>query len=245
MSYLDLADEVVIVDGSKYPKNEPLTEYAFIKLHDKVKIVYYEWPKEFKFDFIGQQFQRGYEACTGSWVLRCDIDYVFHEKDMKDIREQLARVDLTNASAASMLKYQYIHPSRYNLKSRTVVAVNKGMYGDRIKFDLGGDLCQPSLDGTLIANPPCLSIPFYNYEHMTKTEKAIREEIGRMDRAYRRSFDKPLYKGDTFEGWADMMRGRIEKAVPFDFENHPKYIKETIKNLKPEQFGYSMFGYIE
>ncbi len=255
-SYLDLADEVIVVNGfnGKYDPNTSLIFKAFnernliydqenrLMIGGKIKVLNYAWADEFGFDFIGQQFQRGYEACTGDWVIRADIDYVFHENDMDNIRQALE--NLGDAPAASLLKWQFILPDRYNLKSRAIVAVNRGMYGDRIRFDSGGDLCQPSLDGKQIIEPPCITVPIYNYEHLLKTKEVIKKEVGRMDRAYRRTFNKSQYGDDFWQGWQDMMEGRIKKhSKPIPISDHPKYIQETIKNLKPEQFGYSMFGY--
>lgn len=243
-SYLDLADEVVVVNGAN--KEVDITNLcgaygAWSGLPSGLKFIYYKWAEEFKFDFIGQQFQRGYEACTGDWVIRADIDYVFHEKDMDNIRQTLE--NLGDAPAASLLKWQFLLPDRYNLKSRAVVAVNKAMYGSRIKFDSGGDLCQPSLDGKQIIEPPCITVPIYNYEHLLKTEEVLKNDIGRMERAYRRTFNKPLYGEDWWAGWLQMVRGRLNKhGEPIELSKHPKYIQKTIKNLKPGQFGYDNFG---
>lgn len=243
-SYLDLADEVVIISGNikgrelimDFLVNADTPEYIL-----KVKDYYCEWPEGFSFDFIGKQFQRGYEACTGDWVIHADIDFVFHENDIKDIGRQLE--NLKDEPVISMYKYQFILPDRFILKSRTPIIVNKGRFGDRIKFDSGGDLCQPSLDGKQVIDPPCLTIPFYNYEHLTKTKEVIEKEIGRMERAYRRTFGKKLYGDDYFDGWMKMMQGRIKMhGQPIPLSDHPKYIQETIKSLKPDQFGYSNFG---
>jgi glycosyltransferase involved in cell wall biosynthesis len=236
--YEDLADEVVIVNG------------GFNKTYrDKVVEKQYNWPYEFNWQFIGQQFQRGYEACTGDWVIHADLDFIFHERDFANLKEQLEFY--SDAPAISLWKYQFIQPDRYNLKSRLVIAVNKGKYGDRIRFDSGGDLCQPSLDGEYI-NPddvPEARIPFYNYEKLIKTEDQIKDDIERMDRAYKRHFNKPLYSSDSrsaYEGWLEMAVGRASKPMQhIKLEDHPKYVQQTIKNLKPEMWGYSGFGLLE
>lgn len=236
LSYCDLADEVVVVNGNK--DTYPLTGVGVLQ----VKQIDYEWPEEFEFSFIGQQFQRGYEACSGDWVIHCDIDYVFHEDDFKEIREHLKMIH-SDTPVLSMYKYQFILPDRFVLKSRTPMIVNR-KYGDRIRFNSGGDLCQPSLDGVQVINSPCLTIPFYNYEHLIKTEDILRKEIGRMERAYQRTFNKRLYKtDDPFDGWKEMVLGRVKRhRETIGLRQHPKYIQETIKNLKPEQFGYDNFG---
>lgn len=239
--YIDLANELVIVNGRKDEiKNNK---------QKNVKKIYYEWPKEFNWPFIGEQFQRGYEVCTGDWVIHADLDFIFHEKDFEAIRK--ACEDNPEAPALSFYKYQFIQPDRYNLKSRLVIAVNKVKYGDRIRFDSGGDLCQPSLDGKYISpnDIPEARIPFYNYEKLTKTKEQIMDDCGRMERAYKRHFGKYQFKESdgtdekAYEGWFRMAKGRYSKPqTPFNFDDHPKYVKETIKNLKPNQWGYSGFG---
>lgn len=207
------------------------------------------WPHEFDWPLIGQHFQRGYEQCDADWVFHLDTDFIFHEKDYAAIR-QACRSD---APALSFWKYQTFKPTRYTLKSRLVIAVNKGKYGDRIRFDSGSDLCQPSLDGGYLSPDGTAEsrVAFYNYEKLTKTKEQVMEDCGRMDRAYHRHFGKYQLSKDgsdesAFEGWCNMIRGRYTKHNNFlELEDHPKVMQETIKNLKPEQFGYDGFGMLE
>lgn len=138
-SYLDLADEVVVVDGS-FQTTLKVSEFIKIMPHwyqiqdqmdliDHVKsknlkwVTTSRWPEKFDWPFIGQQFQRGYEACTGDWVIHADCDYIFHEEDIPKIRQLLA--DSPDELAFSFWKYQFLLTDRYNIKSRTVLAVNK------------------------------------------------------------------------------------------------------------------------
>lgn len=238
--YMDLADELVIVDG----KTGAIPIYR-----EEKKVIPSHWPKEFSWEFIGQQFQRGYEESTGDWVIHMDLDFFFHEKDFGRIRQALK--DYPTAPAVSFYKWQFVLPDRYNLKSRLVLAVNKKAFGDRIKFNGGGDLCQPTLDGKdlNLDEIPQAGVPFYNYEKLSKTEAQIRDDIGRMERAYQKHFGKSLYSRhneDPYEGWLEMAIGRFQKpSEKIPLEAHPKYIQETIKNLKPEQFGYDGFGHLE
>lgn len=219
---------------------------CYSQLVDEVYVVGRDWPQEFEWPYIGQQFQGGYEICTGDWVIHADLDFIFHEKDFAAIRK--ACEDNPAAPGLTFYKHQFMLPDRFNLKSRLVLAVNKGVYGDRIKFDSGGDLCQPSLDGKEIKPEyvPEARVPFYNYEKLTKTEAQIRDDVERMDRAYHRHFGKWLYSdnGDgAYEGWLKMAYGRFNKpSEHIKLEDHPKFIQETIKNLNEDQFGYSMFG---
>lgn len=239
--YSDLAEEVVVVDSN------PDKLY----IDKPTKVVNNYWPKEFSWEVIGQSFQRGYEACAGDWVIKLDIDTIIHEKDFDAIHE--ACMTHNDQPAFSMLKRQFVLPDRFNLKSRLVVAVNKGKFGDRIRFDSGGDLCQPSLDGQYIApgTVPDVTIPIWNYEKLLKTKEQIAEDQGRMERAWFRHFGEYQMKSDgtnesAFDKWYAAQQGKFNKPQEkVRLEDHPKYIQETIKNLKPEQFGSSGFGLVE
>lgn len=239
--YKDLADEVVVIDGNgKMPDGTEVFEDS------GNKYISHEWPQDFSWEFIGQQFQRGYEAATGDWVIHADLDFIFHEKDFERIRQELrAHPD---APALSFYKHQFILPDRYNLKSRLVIAVNKGVYGDRIRFDSGGDLCQPSLDGKEIKpdDVPESRIPFYNYERLTKRADQIFDDASRMEAAYKRRFGRALYAYDghsAYQGLINMMCGRFNKPQQnITLKEHPKYVQKTIRNLEPDQWGYSGFG---
>lgn len=225
--YNDLADEVVVVDGEE------------------------TWPQEFSWKCIAEHFQRGYDRSTGDWVIHMDLDFIFHPNDFVKIRDFLNR----NSSwpAVSFLKYQFIMPDRYNIKSRLVLAVNKKRFGNRIKFDGGGtgDLCQPSFDGIYIKPNDALEskMAFYNYEKLWKTKEQIKQDCGRMDRAYYREFG--VYQlGDgtdesAYDGWIKMVLGRYAKpAKEIQLDQHPIYVQEAIKNLREDQWGYSGFGLI-
>lgn len=238
--YTELADEVVVVNGGGQ-----LTEH----IGSNIEYVNYKWAQMFNWPFIGQQFQRGYEAANGDWVIHCDLDFIFHEKDFGRIRQALK--DYPDAPAVSFYKWQFILPDRYNLKSRLALAVNKARFGDRIKFNGGGDMCQPTLDGNdLDLNEiPQSGIAFYNYEKLTKTKAQIIDDVERMDYAWHNYFGEPLYSSDeqtAYEGWYKMMAGRFNKpSEKIPLSAHPKYIQETIKNLTLEQFGYNGFGLVE
>lgn len=236
--YRDLADEVVVVNGGGQ-----VTRFLSIKYINRV------WPREFLWPLIGKQFQRGYEACSGDWVIHMDLDFIFHEKDFGKIRQAIK--DYPDAPAISFYKWQFILPDRYNLKSRLPLAVNKGKFDKRIKFNGGGDLCQPTLDGNEfnLDEIPQAKVPFYNYEKILKTEDQIVDDQGRMERAYYAHFGKyQLAEDDTelsaYKGWLKMQYGRLQKPHKhISLKDHPIYMQDTIKNLKSNQWGYSGFGY--
>ncbi len=222
--YNDVADEVIVIDGKD------------------------TWPQTFSWNLIGKHFQKGYEQATGDWVIHADLDFIFHEKSIEQLRKVLE--ENNNEPALSMWKYQFILPDRYNLKSRLVLAVNKAKFGDRIRFDSGGDLCQPSLDGLYI-NPshiPESRIAFYCYEKMTKNKQQVEDDVKRMADAWYRYFMH--YKLGTdrtaYREWLKMVVGRFKKPQQHILlHEHPIYVQETIKALEPTQWGYNGFDNLE
>lgn len=240
--YAELADEVILVNGSN--------KETYHNMPSNVRMVDHTWPDEFDWSFIGQQFTRGYQACTGDWVLYADIDMIFHETDFSLIRRVFE--DNPNQPAMTFWKYQFILPDRYNLKSRLVLAVNKRILGDRVKFNSGGDLCRPSIDGVEINPSTAMEsrIPVYNYEKILKTYSQVSNDVGRMARAWQRHFGEYKLGGaddeSAFDEWAKMTKGRFNKPQQrIDLLKHPQFIIPAIMNLKPENFGYDGFGMLE
>lgn len=223
----DIFDEITIIDGAE------------------------TWPQEFNWPIIGQHFQKGYDQCKSDWVVHLDTDFFFHQKDKGKIRQALR--DFPGSPGVSFYKHQFILPDRFNLKSRLVLAVNKKEFGNRITFSGGADLCQPQLDGRDLSldTMPQAGVAFYNYEKMLKTKEQIMDDQGRMERAYYRHFGYyQLAKDDTdqsaYEGWLQMQRGRFNKPQEkIPLSSHPQYVQETIKNLRPDQWGYNGFGLME
>ena len=53
-------------------RNDPWKEAlnCYNQIADELIIVGEDWPYEFKFDHIGKTFQKGFNKCSGDWVLR-------------------------------------------------------------------------------------------------------------------------------------------------------------------------------
>lgn len=232
------ADEVIVVDGGRTWLEEDLPPAQFYR---------FNWPYEFEWHLIGQQFQRGYEAATGDWVIHADLDFFFHENDFDNIRKVCEQHN--NEPALSFWKYQIFTPDRYNLKSRLVVAVNKGKFKDRIRFDGGGDLCQPTLDEKYIdpIKVPEARVPIWNYDEVFKTQEQIREDKGRFARAWQRTFGAYKLGGpdddSAYAEWFLMVEGRYQKHLnPLKMDSHPQSIQQRLSELLPENFGWDAFG---
>lgn len=241
LCYATLADEVVVIDGSR---NEEMYNLPL-----NVKVITHEWPEEFNWNFIGQQFTRGYHACTGDWVLYCDIDMIYHQNDFDNLREIIEQNP--NTPAICTHKWQFILPDRYNLKSRLVTLINKKLLGDRVKFDSGGDLCRPSIDGVMIEPDKAFDsrIPIYNYEKILKTYYEVFDDVGRMARAWNRYFNNNKLGRDNeeaFDLWCEMIKGRFRKEQKhISLNDHPEFIIPTIRSLQERNFGYNGFGMLE
>ncbi len=135
-NFTEFADEVVIVCGDK----------SDLKLDfpnkDKIKLVYNKWRSD-DYMIYGEQYKIGFENTTGSWCIKADIDYLFHENDWEDIRNCLESSD---EDVLFMAKKQFILADRFKVKALMPI-VFKGKLRGRVKFDSGGDYTWPRIDG--------------------------------------------------------------------------------------------------
>ncbi len=233
----------------KDPWEEALRSYEDIA--DEVITVGQNWPPgEFEWKYIGEVFQEGHDICTGDWVMRMDIDYILHEKDMDYIRKFIK--DNDDAPAIAFPRYQFFYPGRYQMIAYLCVAVNKKRFPN-IKLNGGGDMLLPALDGNLIdpLKMPKPKAAIWNYECMFKTKDIISKERARFARAWFRTFDHwTTYGGGTeevaFAAWMKLISERLPKHInKIKLSDHPKYIQEKLENLEPEQFGYDCFGLMD
>lgn len=248
-SYLDLADTVLILLGESIPS--PTAQEIVETFHgeERLKFMLSPWPEEFEWSFIGQQFNRAYQAAESDWVIRSDLDYVFHEKDMVHIRNFL---DFNpDIPAASFWKYQFLLVDRFQIKSRPVIAMNKKRFGTRIKLNGGGDLCQPTLDDIFLPSESVLEVkaPIWNYDFCFKDKMVIEKDFARFSRAWQKTFGEYRLGGpdqeSAFAYFRNMMMGRF-LGSPHEsvaLEDHPRYIQPVLRSLKSDKFGYEGFGW--
>ena len=96
---------------------------CYNSLADEVVVVGEEWPYEFKFDHIGKTFQQGFEESSGDWVIKMDIDTVFHENDFDKLRSYLYKYK--DVPGLCLTKKQIFTPERFHTKARMCFVLNK------------------------------------------------------------------------------------------------------------------------
>ena len=219
--YEDIADEVIVVGDS--------------------------WPEEFKFDLIGQTYQEGFEKSSGDWVIRMDLDYFFHEKDIGKIRKILEKN--TDSPAVAFPQYQFFTPDRYHVKTIICTALNKRNFPEIVQNG-GGDMCLPTINGSRIMpdSVPVAKIPVWQYDSLFRTKEIIAEDRARFARAWFRQFNNYGDRGggspeEAFNAWFEMIKVKYKKHVlKSSTRSHPKYIQKRLVGLNKNQFGYDAFG---
>ena len=56
---------------------------CFEDIADEVIVAGKDIPYEFEWTIWNKEFQRAFDEASGDWVIRMDIDYFIHEKDIK------------------------------------------------------------------------------------------------------------------------------------------------------------------
>ena len=230
-------------------RNDPWEEAlnCYKDFADEVIVVGEDWPEEFLWDHIGKTFQQGLDKSNGDWAIRMDLDYFFHENDMNYIKNFLK--ENNEYPAVAFPKRQFFTVDRFQLQSRVCIAVNKKKYPE-IKLNGGGDLCFPTLNDEDIDSRrmPLSSAPVWNYDMMFKTKEIIAKERVRFGKAWYKYFDNwGIFGGETeeeaFDAWFNWIKDKYKNHVfKVKIDDHPKYIKDKLNNLKPNQFGYSAFN---
>ena len=114
---------------------------------DEVVVVGEDWEYEFSFDHIGKTFQQGFEESSGDWVIKMDIDTVFHENDFDKLRSYLYKYK--DVPGLCLTKKQIFTPERFHTKARMCFVLNKKKFPNLL-LNGGGDLCDPTLNGQLL-----------------------------------------------------------------------------------------------
>ncbi len=227
------------------PWRESLSCYE--SLADEVVVTGQDLKEEFKFSDIGLMFQEGFEKAKGDWVVKMDIDTILHEKDFNKLYDAMKKFN--DYPAISLRKFQFFTPNRYHMKSRMATVVNKKKF-KQIKFNGGGDGCDPTLNGIHLneKNVPKLMIPFWNYDSVFKTKEIIAKDRSRFARAWYRTYESYGDRGgpepeEAFNAWIKMIEERYKKHIyRMPIDEHPSFMLEKISKLNNNQFGHNLFG---
>jgi hypothetical protein len=232
-------------EARKDPWKEAMNCYQ--DLGDEVIVTGNDWPEEFEWQQIGEYFQEGYNKASYDWVLRMDLDYFFHQKDLSSIIKFLKTNE--DVPVVSFPQYQIFTPDRYQVKTKLCNAFNKKIF-NKIKLNGGGDLCQPTLDGKQLLHKdfPTAKIPIYQYDSVFRTKEIISHDRARFARAWERKFKTFDDRGgpdqeSAFDSWFQMVSDRYKYHVhKLNINNHPIYIQDKLMDLNDDQFGHSAFG---
>ena len=230
-------------------RNDPWKESinCYESLADEVVIVGDNWPVEFDWGIFNKIYQDGFDKCATDWVMRMDLDYFVHEKDIPKIRDSLEKY--TEYPAIVLPQYQFFTLNRYQIKTKLCLLLNKKRFPE-IKLNGGTDRMLATLNGELLTykNVPQVKIPIWQYDSMFRTKSTIAEDRARFARAWYSQFKDWGDRGgpseeEAFEAWFIMIKKRYAfHTNKISMRKHPKFICSKLQNLKQEHFGYSAFG---
>lgn len=78
-SWADAVDELVVIDGGS---TDGTVEQIMAIGNSKIRIVKDDetkWGKNWEYNRMGKNFNRGFDECTGDIIIKFDVDYVLHE----------------------------------------------------------------------------------------------------------------------------------------------------------------------
>jgi len=257
-SFANFCDEVVVVDGGTIDGS-----LKDLKKIDKVRIVEgRKWERDFDWTIIGRNTNIGYLECRSDWAFHFDVDYIFHEDYVERLREEVEKSDLP---AIELKKVNFVLYNACFEKDHYPLLINKKRYpvirygiGEDIKKNKSGSFLRPIVKryvddegmdrGEIIKMSNMRltrsNVKFYTYDFTFMTEKQIRENRLRFSNALDRFFGgEGKYGSETcFNSFLGMMREREKKCSYFSLDKHSKFIREKVKKIKPEQFGFNGFG---
>lgn len=247
-SYAELADEVIVFDGG----------FETFSVPPRKTIVMHEPdPEVWGWEEHALRLNKALDAATGDWIIKVDIDWIFHENSFVEIRKRLE--GLTDKPVASFQKMNFYPNMKYKQKGEVPIAINK-IFKDRVRFgkdqSVYTDLTYPiwNLQGVDRKGVPIgdlvdvdywgrTGVEFWNFDYTFKTIKRAKELFLRGSQAHENYFGKSQWGKNEDEAFDVFIKNmKHQQKVGFDIKKIgmlPKYIRERITNLKPEEFGYN------
>lgn len=270
----ELFDNVVVVYGREEDEVELNREF---QSNQKIKWYYMDWPQpEWTYDELARHLNFALENAkkfNPDWVIKFDIDHLFHENDRDAIYKSLLAMKYDGTMLAQFEKLQFFLVDRAYEKGKVPLGINMKYdicYGvDKTKYT---DLCQPVIRCDKMVKyrqgkheiPVGEHIPddkmrktgihVWNYDYSFKTLERAMELLYYFDRSHAKWWGAG-YHGMMLENitpesatgeYIELVKGRITKPHKFfSPDDHPKHIRERIRNILPEEFGHSLWGKIE
>jgi len=279
-SYLDLCDEVVVVNGACNKETGETDDDGSVEMirqievpeGKEIKIINSYWNDKFwTWDELGRHLDLGYQACTGDFTIKFDVDYLFHENYINNVREYLSRVDEYPFAPKGFLlrKHNVITANTYFPKAIMPMIVNKKDYPNLcygLATNVDPDFCT-AIEyegethglkyGITIANQSnflreiraevwCYDFTFMNMATIEKVRAAsyVAQNL----------FENLNAKEEDIAGWNKIALGKFRKFMIGrvtdrklskieDIKKHPKYIQEKVSNINKDMFGYNIFNW--
>ena len=256
--YETFADEVIVVDGSKrFDGDEtysPQFELNEMALCGKVKVILYDWPYEWHWSELPKHIQKGFEQCTGDVAIKMDIDYLIHEQDFYGLKKELEAIIGLNFKLGNLKKFTILNKKKGYEKANLPIIVNM-KYKDEIAWGVNDerktDWCFPITKdrqdefgvwhGKQINPIYQTGYDIYNYDYFFRTEEKAEEAFWRFSKAWNRGTGDWSWgntKDEALAVFKKQLYGRLKNQFLKDV-NHPKFIRERINNMKPEEQGFS------
>ncbi len=258
-SFADFCDEVIVVDGGTTDGSlEKIKEIPNVRIVNGEK-----WEKDFWWGVLGKNINIGFKECKNNWAFHFDTDYIFHEDNVKKLKEELAKCHL---AALEIRKVNSVMADERFLKQYTPLLVNKkdfpavcyGIGQYRGKGAASKTFLNPIArthtrkDGLEEGEPVLMKnirvcrgeVDVYTYDFTFMTKEQVIEQRYRFENSLRRmGGDKTIVTKDSaFRVFLDMMRQRHKECKKIKLEEHSKFIREKVENIRKDQFGHSMWG---
>lgn len=277
-SRLRMFDVVCLVCGHE-PDIEMLREAFPVEwASGKLKAKFKPWPfPEWSYEELPKHLNEALRMANEEncdWLIKLDIDTLFHEQDYDKLRKEVSRAHRKSKLVVSFKKLQFFLPSKYWQKGRLPIAIKTGhsiVYGfDKEKYT---DLCQPivwntqeyvTFNGKQYDIPSGVSVPerailnsgifVYNYDFSFRTKERTIELLYQIEMAHTRFWGKgytglgieKITRENAFNDFIMLSRNRYKQMNKhLKISSHPIYIQNSLLRLSDEHFGKNMWGEIK